>query len=353
LFRVGGMPVAHFLTEILERDMINNRPSRFDETALFVNKTKIALYAMIVLVILFQLRDAYIDFRTSMLHSRKSNINYSNYFENPILQELSKQRPDFHNYRIVTIQYPTVEFKNLPGVNSTYGFETADGYNSSFPKRYLDFWKMIVARDGKYPHVFPGLAYVMVDIAKDNCIDLLSLANVEYVISLRPLRSRRLIPVSLTGSNKVGRHITPLFIYRNSSMLPRCFAPEYIEIFQSKEDLTSELKKRTAKAFRKRALLVQEDIGRLDIKNGSRNEIQISNYRVSGDRVSFDTDSKKGGLVVVLNSYSPYWKVVKGGSYNEVFPVYHAFQGVFVKPGRQEVTIEYCPPYIDKLKKYL
>lgn len=337
----------------MEGNVSNDILEKVRETAAFVSKAKVILYGMIVFAVLLQLRDIYVDFRTSLWSSRVAGISYSNYFQNPLLRELSKQRPDFHKYRIVTIQYPSVQFLNLPGVNSVYGFETADGYNSSFPKRYLDFWKMIVARDGKYPHVFPGLAYVMADITRYNRIDLLSLANVEYIISLSALKSPRLIPVSLLTADKAGKHITPLHIYRIPSVIPRCFAPEYIEIVDSREVLANEMKRRSAAEFRERALIAREDIKSSYIRNGSRNEIQVANYTVSGDRVSFTTDSKMGGLVVILNSYSPYWRVVKGGIHTEIIPVYHAFQGVFVKPGLREVIIEYCPPYVDKLKKYL
>ncbi len=333
--------------------MMDDRLQRLRESIIVAQKFKLVVYCLITMVVLLQARDIYLDFRGSMFQSRRAHIHHRNYFHNPILQELARRRPDFHNYRIVTIQYPQTHFTNVPGANSAYGFETADGYNSSFPKRYLDFWKVLVAREGKYPHVFPGLAYVMVDIREHNCIDLLSLANVEYIISLQPVKSDRLVYVDLMGIDNFDEHTARLYVYRNRSVLPRCFAPDYVEVFESELEVINELKTRTSETFGESALVVRKDIGELENRARLRNKVHVSNYRVKGDRVSFVASSEKGGLVVILNSYSPYWKVVKGGLHTEVIPVYHAFQGVYVKPGRQEVVIEYCPPYLDKLKKYL
>lgn len=333
--------------------MNDDRLQRLRENIIVAKKFKLVVYCLIAMVVFLQLRDVYLDFRSSMIQSRRAHIHHRNYFHNPILQELARRRPDFHNYRIVTIQYPHTHFTNVPGANGAYGFEAADGYNSSFPKRYLDFWKVLVARDGRYPHVFPGLAYVMVDIREHNCIDLLSLANVEYIISLQPLKSDRLVYVELVDTDKVDEHTARLYVYRNRSVLPRCFAPEYVEVFESDLDVINELKTRCSATFRETALVVRKDIRELESRQRFRNEVHVSNYRVKEDRISFVTSSKNGGFVVVLNSYSPYWKVVKGGLQPEVIPVYHAFQGVYVKPGRQEVVIEYSPPYVDKLRKYL
>jgi len=272
--------------------------------------------------------------------------NFANYYEHPMLRELAAKRPDFQNYRVVTMQ--NCLRYNVSGYNTQYGFQTADGYNSSFPRRYLDFWRLIIfgttENIGK-GRVFPSQAYLFSELTPSN-MNLLSLANVEYFISAQPLEQKGLVPLPSSERDRMNTAlIYPFHIYRNERALPRVFAPASIDLFTDQSALIEAMKTRDVQEFRDRAIVASPDLNGMDLKAGRQGDITVSGFTFQGDRVSFQTDSPKGGLVVVLNSYSPFWKIVKGGVTDRVLPVYHAFQGILVKPGRQEVVVRYMPPY--------
>jgi len=278
--------------------------------------------------------------------ARKGYQNFANYYEHPMLRELAAKRPDFQNYRVVTMQ--NCLRYNVSGYNTQYGFQTADGYNSSFPRRYLDFWRLIIfgttENIGK-GRVFPSQAYLFSELTPSN-MNLLSLANVEYFISAQPLEQKGLVPLPSSERDRMNTAlIYPFHIYRNERALPRVFAPASIDLFTDQSALIEAMKTRDVQEFRDRAIVASPDLNGMDLKAGRQGDITVSGFTFQGDRVSFQTDSPKGGLVVVLNSYSPFWKIVKGGVTDRVLPVYHAFQGILVKPGRQEVVVRYMPPY--------
>jgi hypothetical protein len=309
-----------------------------------------ALGSSIIVLVLFLMIGCQILYDEHVIRSQinmaEGYQNFANYYEHPMLRELAAKRPDFQNYRVVTMQ--NCLRYNVSGYNTQYGFQTADGYNSSFPRRYLDFWRLIIfgttENIGK-GKVFPSQAYLFSELTPSN-MNLLSLANVEYFISAQPLEQKGLVPEPSSERDRMNTaFLYPFHIYRNERALPRVFAPASIDLFTDQGALIEAMKTRDVKELRDRAIVASTDLIGMDLKAGRQGDISVSGFAFQGDRVSFRTDSPKGGLVVVLNSYSPFWKIVKGGVTDRVLPVYHTFQGVLVKPGRQEVVVRYMPPY--------
>jgi uncharacterized membrane protein YfhO len=65
----------------------------------------------------------------------------------------------------------------------------------------------------------------------------------------------------------------------------------------------------------------------------------------SSDRVQLAITSAAPAIFLAINSYSPYWQAIVDGRIARVFPVYHAFQGVYLEAGRHDLTLQYVPPY--------
>ena len=76
----------------------------------------------------------------------------------------------------------------------------------------------------------------------------------------------------------------------------------------------------------------------------SQTDVEISLYQ--SDRIEVEiAESREPTVLVVTNSYSPYWIGLIDGVETPVFPADHAFWGVFVPAGAKKVVFEYRPPY--------
>ena len=51
------------------------------------------------------------------------------------------------------------------------------------------------------------------------------------------------------------------------------------------------------------------------------------------------------GILVISNSYNPFWKVKINEETKQIFPVNHAFWGVPVSKGDKRVDFYYDPPH--------
>jgi len=64
------------------------------------------------------------------------------------------------------------------------------------------------------------------------------------------------------------------------------------------------------------------------------------------DRATVAIETATGGLLVVANAYTPFWKADVDGSPAPIIPAYYAFQGIVVPPGSKVVKLHYCPSYV-------
>jgi hypothetical protein len=123
------------------------------------------------------------------------------------------------------------------------------------------------------------------------------------------------------------------------------FVPRRIEILDRVEDVFGALLSRSAGSFRETALFCRDDLDGVALADTSQAGLTVGDFEFAGDRLSLTTESPSGGVVVILNTHSPFWRVTRGGACDRVLPVYHMVQAVLVKPGRQNVELRYCPPY--------
>ena len=64
------------------------------------------------------------------------------------------------------------------------------------------------------------------------------------------------------------------------------------------------------------------------------------------DLLILDVQSAGRSVLVVTNSYSPYWNAYVDGVETAVFPTYHTFWGIEVDLGDHRVEWRYEPPYM-------
>lgn len=60
---------------------------------------------------------------------------------------------------------------------------------------------------------------------------------------------------------------------------------------------------------------------------------------------SWPGSAEAASILIATDSYSPYWKARVDRAEVKLFPVDHAFQGVYVVGGQHEIVLEHAPPY--------
>ena len=135
------------------------------------------------------------------------------------------------------------------------------------------------------------------------------------------------------------------YIYENTNVLERVFLVDNVKIYENQEKLLEAMSKAALKDLQTTAYVESEYITSLDLDiNLKTSNFIISKY--SPDEISInllDLDGK--GILIVTNSYHPSWKAYVNGEKREIFPVNHAFWGIELDKGDQELILNYEPNY--------
>ena len=328
--------------------------------------------------------------------------NFATLYKHPDLQKLAENKTLLSPFRVATIAlkdsedhifYPASQDYILhPAYVWAYGLESIDGYLSLYPKRYQDFWEQIIwpviSKDReRYNdfHYWGNRIYLFSPsdgfTPKDKVLfedyynlELISLANVKYLISYLPLQQNKgghfvLLPSEVVNlknfwENKLWYEkllymlhgvtpIIPLYIYENKKVFPRFFLVYKVRYFNDSHQLLNELRQASYDDLRSTAYLSFE--GRRDStgdifsgENSSVNindndSVTINNY--NSDQISLRVTAEAASILIVTNNYNPYWKAWIDDMEAKVFPVDHTFQGIYMKAGQHKVLLKYMPPY--------
>jgi len=301
--------------------------------------------------------------------------NYFSNYQNKDLKNLVNISED-SPFRVATVAYYL-----HPAYANAYGLETVDGYVVLYSKTYHNYWGKVIEpltlqNKGMYYyfHDWGNRVYLFAD---DNFnelkeivfsdyynLDLLSLANTKYIISIIPLVNENLTLLSSnTSQDRVlfnelstiekGLHLIrenfkgrQLYIYENKNCLPRFFLINQIKVFENSNQLLNALSKADVKYFKNNLLIEKEfsqNLINYDLKNNF-GEINVKYY--SPDKIVLSVNLNGSMIVVASNNYSPYWKCKVDGEEKEIFPAYHTFWGIFLEGnGTKEVVFEYYPSY--------
>ena len=297
---------------------------------------------------------------------------YAINYENPDLEHLSKI--DEHlPYRVATVAHGL-----HPGFANAYGFESADGYVTLYSFRYQNFWDEVIepltANDSEtfnYFHNWGNRIYLFepsngifnheerITFSDYYNLNLLSLANTRYIISLKPLINDNLtlLPsqmpskVASPGQGKIAQEIADnlqgrrLYIYRNEDCLPRFFLANRVQVFENSSKLLDSLSHADLETLRNSAFIETQSVRKVDADRLGFQYGKIALRKYSPDRIQLGVNSTGPAVLIITNSYSPYWKCWIGAAACPVFPVDGTFCGMYLDGGEMNVTMEYQPPY--------
>jgi len=191
-------------------------------------------------------------------------------------------------------------------------------------------------------------------------LNLLSLANVGYVISRDRLVDKSLAPIreakapwsSLSTREKTKINLKAnfngleeLYIYRNLNVFPRFFSVPGLKPFDTGREVLEGMAAASLEALRATAFVEQNQLPKglsLDRRYGP---VEITLDRYTSDEIKLTVKAKNDAVLIVTNSFSPFWTAEIDGIKTPIFPAYHAFWGVALPAGAKSVTFRFDPPY--------
>jgi hypothetical protein len=292
-------------------------------------------------------------------------------YENPELQHLAATA-DSDPFRVATLAYGFA-----PSYANAYGLETVDGYINLYPQRYQDFWGKVIEpltledrvrrisfhRWGNNIYLFSPSngdfdCIGEVPFSEYYNLNLLSLANTKYIISALPLSNEHLILLPSHAPDTEGEQADLLqkikdrlegrrdiYIYENQLCFPRFFMAGNVSVFDDSSLALQAMAEADIDSLRNTVFVEEQFISDTDVKQlgFAQGEITIGQY--SPDYIDLSVSLDKPGVLVISNSFSPYWTCKVNGIDQDIFPAYHTFWGVFLEEGESMVELEYCPPY--------
>lgn len=296
-------------------------------------KTKSPLFNLIVYFLIFIAL-----FAGSVKIKIETITNYAPYrslYQHPDLVRLSKQ---------VNTSLERVATVTGGGIRSSYplaySLSTVDSYLTLYPANYHQFWSKVIAKRiaedklryedfiiwGNRIYLYgPANFYELenIEFKKYYDLDLLSLANVKYIISQKPITNEHLILLpsdyrekfkswdSFSKNQKLKKFFKgdyfgpPLYIYENKKVLPRFFILEDNKV--------------------------------------SVQVVNVDNY--SPDKIELSLNPAESVTLIATINYYPWWKVTINGKIVPIDKYQSAFMSIQVPKGANQVILQYLPPY--------
>lgn len=318
-----------------------------------------AAFAFVIILSLF--------YKYIAVHDWITNGSYVLNFESPVLEELADRRQaDGQPTRAITHQM-------FGSTLNAYGIETIDAMTPFVFRRYHNFWWKAAEKWRSGPdwgmrgeHDIGGQTNFLVANHKpvwrfDDYfnMDMLSLANTRYFVSRDRLEDPDLVLLSgpdkgwstLSRNEKVWANLkqnftgrTTLFVYENPNAFPRFFSVDNLRTFETGEQVLAAMGTASRDELRNN-LFVERSL--LPAHTDTSTTLDRASVRVNeyeNDRIVLDINSDAPSILIVTNSYSPFWTAEIDGQPAEIFPADHAFWGVFLPAGAKQVTFGYQPP---------
>lgn len=296
---------------------------------------------------------------------------YTANFRSPVLQGLAAGGST-EPFRVATFTHGL-----FPAYAHAYGLETVDGYLSLYAKSYHEFWwkviEPVMKRERHMERKFLDwgnwvyLYFRSVDdwpggvpFKENYRLNLLSLANMKYVISRHPLLDDRLKLLApqrpwkgmtrwerarlRMGENFGGKRY--FYIYENLSCFPRAFFARGLRLFGSREALWDSMGKASLEELQG-TVFAEKGRGAGGGNGRGYRKATVTMGPPESDRVGMAVELDGPGILVVSNNFSPFWRCSVDGKPRSMFPAYGTFWGVALDKGDRSVEFLYEPPYAD------
>lgn len=265
-----------------------------------------------------------------------------------------------------------ISFGMHPSYLNGYGIETADGYINNYPREYNQLWLSALTEDPNalngreidYFKNFGNRIYATKNVL-EGAFKIPSFLGIDCVISTIPINNgkftltnnyqgQKTIVASGEGLNSVLAYFKGnipffnIFVYKNSSALPRFYLVSQIKYFETDSQILEEIKKSPTEVLSSTALLNNKlrDLNIPNISYQSYTKINIQIISYEQDQFELEVSNEANGILVVSNNYSPYWKAWINDQPTNIFRAQYAFQGIYLPSGTARLKFKYQPPGI-------
>jgi hypothetical protein len=244
-----------------------------------------------------------------------------------------------------------------------------------YPNSYKQFWSSVIGpllqRDAHWREYFSNWGnrvYLFTPLGDDPSdldfgayyrLNLLSLANVRYVVSPVELHADGLVYVPPATPNRwlAWQHQSMrrrfldvltgsqpprlVFIYENRLALPRFFVAS-AGTPPPGSTVLDEMERADMATLRSSALMSPDDLPSQPSSNQClKGTVRVSSY--SADAIHLTVEAPGQCVLVATNTYSAGWHASLDGVQTPVIRVDHTFQGVLVPTGQHELSLRYEP----------
>lgn len=280
---------------------------------------------------------------------------FSNIFNRSAYQTLAERSPDSTPFRVATL-FPT-RYRH-PAFVQLAGLETIDGYSSMYPYTFHLYWRQVIRgamqhkpiKDyfegwGQRVYLFGDGRYTpptLIDsIGAYADLDLLSLANVRYLISTVPVDDP-----DLTLDAVDADPLDTLYTYRNAEALERAFVVNGVRRFDDKSALYEALGTTPIDSLREELYVLTSQfpapmrVGEPYVASTATTD-SVAFKVVQPARLRLGVTSSTDGYVVVSLNNRPGWQAEVNGRKTDVLFAYGTFLAVPVPAGKSQVNLMY------------
>ncbi|MEE2746111.1 MAG: hypothetical protein VX617_04425 [Pseudomonadota bacterium] len=273
------------------------------------------------------------------------------------------------NYRVVTL----FDSPNPNIISGFYGFEAFDGQANVILKSWGEYWQGVLRWSpvgDNMTRVRKETAYwkdQQYDIDSQLDIDLLGIANVRYIFSPLPLKSKKLRLLF-----KPAEKDTPLAFYQDFDSILSFINFRIRRIFDSGELFIYEVKNFLPRIYTAHRFLVEDrqmERGQYyeDMKNAAfgrkpmlpdhthehtaeGQKLKIIRYSKHSNGYDIDVTSQNGGTLVVNQTYTPFWKALADGVPAKINSINVIQMAITVPTDTKTIRLLYSrPTFFDKL----
>lgn len=273
---------------------------------------------------------------------------------------------DAGDYRAITM----FETPRPNVVAGFYGIESFDGTTIFYEKRWDNYWSAIKRRLPPAGRIearpVPDWSYLngqVYELEKELRPDLLRIANVRYVISALPLegKSLRLLvdskkkdwpkarPEFFGGTMDYlrfrarrifdpGKH----FIYEFPDPLPRVFVASGVDVIDDNIEPAAFYERIETLALDGTVVVKKRHSAGLSASAALR----VLSYEKVTDGYDISVDAADGGILVLNNTYLPFWEAQADGQPLKIVPVNAIHMAISLPPGAREIEVRYRRPLL-------
>jgi len=205
------------------------------------------------------------------------------------------------------------------GLLATYGIEEWLGYDGLYPARVLHF---------------------MTELGPDVWNSAEPLCAITWYLNNPKAPTE--FPLELPGRFEKTADLDGIEVYRNTTALPRAFLVPAITEMPSTEALFARMRDDDFDP-RLEVLTEAPPVNATIVQGGKGVQGTVAVLRHSFTQVVVRVQTQTATALVLADAFYPGWKATIGGKATAIFPAYHAFRGVIVPKGDNEVTFTYAP----------